>query len=204
MDIIHRLTGRILVKDKTMDNVHKHNTCISVPSSQTFRSYLLKRVLYSPIKYRVAHWKSTDVSEEHVATGSKQRPLQIVATYSSETSVDFRRITRRYIPEDRAVHNHRYENLNSYKAYLTSALHGCRMASFTPRPPYTREKSPHYPLDTLLGESGSRYKLMAKKKVSASAGYQTRVVNPVAQSLYWLRHPGCTPCTAVPTKLIIL
>jgi hypothetical protein len=28
-----------LVKDETMDNVQKHNTCINVPSSQTFRSY---------------------------------------------------------------------------------------------------------------------------------------------------------------------
>jgi hypothetical protein len=27
-------------KDKTMDNVQKHNICINVPSSQTFRSYL--------------------------------------------------------------------------------------------------------------------------------------------------------------------
>jgi hypothetical protein len=27
-----------LDKDRTMDNVQKHNTCINVPSSQTFRS----------------------------------------------------------------------------------------------------------------------------------------------------------------------
>jgi hypothetical protein len=36
------------------------------------------------------------------------------ATYFSETSVDFQRITRRYIPEDRTLHNHRCENLRSY------------------------------------------------------------------------------------------
>jgi hypothetical protein len=29
--------------------------------------------------------------------------------------VDFQRTTRRYIPEDRTVHNHRIENLISYK-----------------------------------------------------------------------------------------
>jgi hypothetical protein len=32
-----------------------------------------------------------------------------------ETSVDFQRTTRRYIPEDRTLHNHRCENLKSYK-----------------------------------------------------------------------------------------
>jgi hypothetical protein len=31
-------TGWFLDNDKTMDNVQKHNTCINVPSSQTFRS----------------------------------------------------------------------------------------------------------------------------------------------------------------------
>jgi hypothetical protein len=29
-------------------------------------------------------------------------------------STDFQRTTRRYIPEDRTLHNHRYENLKSY------------------------------------------------------------------------------------------
>jgi hypothetical protein len=37
------------------------------------------------------------------------------ATCSSETSADFRRTTRRYIPEDRTCYNHGYENLKSYK-----------------------------------------------------------------------------------------
>jgi hypothetical protein len=36
------------------------------------------------------------------------------AICSSEISVDFKRITRRYIPEDRTPHNHRCENLKSY------------------------------------------------------------------------------------------
>jgi hypothetical protein len=35
-------------------------------------------------------------------------------TCSSETSVDFRRATLRYITEDRTPHNHRCENLKSY------------------------------------------------------------------------------------------
>jgi hypothetical protein len=33
---------------------------------------------------------------------------------SFETSVEFRRTTGRYIPEDRTLHNHRWENLKSY------------------------------------------------------------------------------------------
>jgi hypothetical protein len=36
----------------------------------------------------------------------------------SETTVDFQRNTRRYIPEDGTRHNHRCENLKSY------TLHG--------------------------------------------------------------------------------
>jgi hypothetical protein len=37
-----------------------------------------------------------------------------LASTASETSVDFERITRRYIPEDRTLHNHRCENLKSH------------------------------------------------------------------------------------------
>jgi hypothetical protein len=37
------------------------------------------------------------------------------ATCSSETSVDIQRTTRRYIPEDSTLNNHRCENLKSYK-----------------------------------------------------------------------------------------
>jgi hypothetical protein len=37
---------------------------------------------------------------------------------SSETSVDFQRTTQHYIPEDRTLHNHRWENLKSYKFHF--------------------------------------------------------------------------------------
>jgi hypothetical protein len=40
------------------------------------------------------------------------------ATCPSETSVDFQRTTGRYIPEDRTLHSHLCENLNS-------VLHDC-------------------------------------------------------------------------------
>jgi hypothetical protein len=38
------------------------------------------------------------------------------AVCSSETSVASQRTTRRYIPEDSTLHNHRCENLKSYIA----------------------------------------------------------------------------------------
>jgi hypothetical protein len=36
---------------------------------------------------------------------------------SSETSVDFQRTTWHYTKEDRTIHNHRCENLKSYKSH---------------------------------------------------------------------------------------
>jgi hypothetical protein len=42
----------------------------------------------------------------------------LLAACSSETSVDFHRTTRRYIPEDRTLHKHGCENLKSYKGLL--------------------------------------------------------------------------------------
>jgi hypothetical protein len=44
------------------------------------------------------------------------------ATCYSETSVDFQRFTRRYIPEDITLHNHRCENLKSYTVCVISVL----------------------------------------------------------------------------------
>jgi hypothetical protein len=42
------------------------------------------------------------------------------ATWSSEeTYVDFQRITRRYIPEDKTLHNHICENLRTYNGSET-------------------------------------------------------------------------------------
>jgi hypothetical protein len=40
------------------------------------------------------------------------------AICSSETSVETQRTTRRHIPEDDTLHNHRCENLKSYKLFL--------------------------------------------------------------------------------------
>jgi hypothetical protein len=40
--------------------------------------------------------------------------LKMEAICSTETSIDIRRTTRRYIPEDSTLHNHRCENLKSW------------------------------------------------------------------------------------------
>jgi hypothetical protein len=44
--------------------------------------------------------------------------LKMEAICSSETSVETQRTTRRYIPEDDTLHNHRSENLKSYIIFL--------------------------------------------------------------------------------------
>jgi hypothetical protein len=50
-----------------------------------------------------------------VSCSAYSSTLKMEAICSSETSVDFQRTTRRYIPEDSNIYNHRCENLKSYK-----------------------------------------------------------------------------------------
>jgi hypothetical protein len=49
-----------------------------------------------------------------VSCSAYSSALKMEAICSSETSVETQRTTRRYIPEDGTLHNHRCENLNSY------------------------------------------------------------------------------------------
>jgi hypothetical protein len=49
-----------------------------------------------------------------VSCSAYSSTLKREVTCSSETSVDFQRTTRRYIPEDIIFHNHRCEGLKSY------------------------------------------------------------------------------------------
>jgi hypothetical protein len=51
--------------------------------------------------------------------------LKMEATCSSGTSVDFQRTARRYIPEDRTLHGHRCESLESYRLHTYSLLNQC-------------------------------------------------------------------------------
>jgi hypothetical protein len=48
--------------------------------------------------------------------------LKMEAICSSETSVHIQRTTRRYIPEDSTLHNHRCEHLKSYIIYINLGM----------------------------------------------------------------------------------
>jgi hypothetical protein len=70
---------------------------------------------------------STEVFEEHIApilrieeisSARNQQVSRQQVIGSSETSVDTQRTTRHHIPEDDTLHNHRCENLKSYKVLL--------------------------------------------------------------------------------------
>jgi hypothetical protein len=99
--------------------------------------YFARRVSSSGIWRRVVSWVATDVSEEHIA--SILRVEEIISAFhllarwfaepvsstqkmeaisSSETSVETERTTRRHIPEDDTLQNHRCENLKSYNIWL--------------------------------------------------------------------------------------
>jgi hypothetical protein len=87
----------------------------------------------SGIWRRVVRWVSTDVSEGHYWLHLEGRrnniachllacwflaepissTLKMESIFSSEPSVDTQRTTRRHIPEDDTLHNHRCENLKS-------------------------------------------------------------------------------------------
>jgi hypothetical protein len=51
--------------------------------------------------------------------------LKMEAICYSEMSVDFQRTTRRYIPEDRTIYNHRCENLKSCICFSCLYSSGC-------------------------------------------------------------------------------
>jgi hypothetical protein len=50
-----------------------------------------------------------------VSCSAYSSTLKMEAIFSFETSVDFQRTTQRYIPGGSTLHNHRCENLKSYK-----------------------------------------------------------------------------------------
>jgi hypothetical protein len=65
-----------------------------------------------PRNQNIIFWDITPCSPLSTDVSST---LKMEAICSSETSVDTQRTTRRYIPEEDTLHNHRCENLKSYK-----------------------------------------------------------------------------------------
>jgi hypothetical protein len=73
---------------------------------------------------------STDVSEENIVSifrveeisSARNQQASRWLAGSSETSVGAQRTTRRYIPEDSTLHNHRCENLKSYNVNKLSKI----------------------------------------------------------------------------------
>jgi hypothetical protein len=67
-------------------------------------------------------------------------------THSSETRIYFHLSTRRYIPEDRTIHNRRCENLESYK--ISTNYNTCRLGN----------------LDTVYNLRGKFFKMLSLQK----------------------------------------
>jgi hypothetical protein len=70
------------------------------------------KALYTHTVNLVARWFAEPISST----------LKMEAISSSETSVETQRTTRRHIPEDDTLQNHRSENLKSYLTHLLTAI----------------------------------------------------------------------------------
>jgi hypothetical protein len=73
--------------------------------------YIEESTFWRKISPQVGEYPKKEISIKQVA---RRATLKVKATCSSETSIDSERTTRRYIPEDITVHNHRFQNLKSY------------------------------------------------------------------------------------------
>jgi hypothetical protein len=84
------------------------------------------------------------------------------AIYSSETSVDFQRITRRYIPEDITLESYRWENLKSY-----------RMIKFDYSNPSTLKYSASQTFSSVCISLSGERQVKQVGRVSAILGYRS-------------------------------
>jgi hypothetical protein len=78
-------------------------------------------------------WWVSLASNRHVADSksSLASTLKMDMTCSSETSADFQQTTWCYIPDNRTIHNHCRENLESYAIRIQMHLRNCK-AFFRP------------------------------------------------------------------------
>jgi hypothetical protein len=95
--------------DITPCSLLKVNRCFG----GTFRPHHQVRNINQTRTQRESRWQAELVS--YLAYSSI---LKMEAICTSEMPVDFQHTTRRYIPENRTLPNHRCENLKSYKYEL--------------------------------------------------------------------------------------
>jgi hypothetical protein len=73
----------------------------------------------SPLQGNYHHMGITEMRKNiHILGGNYSSTLKMEAIRSSETSGTTLRTTRRHIPEDDTLQNHRCENLKSYIVFL--------------------------------------------------------------------------------------
>jgi hypothetical protein len=112
---------------KTDHNAKSHIFCDMMPCGpskvnrcfeRTHRHYLHGRIINHATNQHEADmfWAgSSACCLLHVGFLTYSSTLKM-ETCSSETSAGFQRTTRRYTPEERTLHNHRCENLKSYRS----------------------------------------------------------------------------------------
>jgi hypothetical protein len=129
------LSRKFLTPTVGMEHLPMCPQPIYLPSQAACQRYIYECMIHEEISsgiWRIVRWKSADVSEEHVTSIFKgQRisqarnqlekgvKLEMEATCSSETSADFQRTTRRYIPEDTiTLHSHLSESVKSCMIHI--------------------------------------------------------------------------------------
>jgi hypothetical protein len=92
----------------------------------TYRLHLQSRRISRARDQRESRWQAQEQSASRnfglclppaftlVSCSAYSSTLKLEAIYSSESSVDFQRTTRRYMPADGTLPNQRRENLKSY------------------------------------------------------------------------------------------
>jgi hypothetical protein len=87
-----------------------------------YRFHLQGRAISRARIQREGRWPCLPPAFTLVSCSAYFSILKMEAICFFETSVDNQRTTRRYIPEDRTLYNHRCEKLKSYKGIVCSNL----------------------------------------------------------------------------------